>query len=283
MDYQAQHLKEIVKKERENKITVYTISSGKGGVGKSNVAINLAYSLKKLGKKVLIVDSDFGFANVCLLLGVNPTYTIQDIFQKGISLEDVIINVDDIKILPGGNDLFDFSSISEQQNLDLQTQFSRLNSIDTIIVDTSGGISKIILSYIMFSHETILVTTPEVTAITDVYSMLKNIDALKLKQNVKIIVNKAKNEFDAISTYDKLKRVTDKYLRLNISYLGFIPEDTSVCNSVREQVPYVELYPRSKATSNTINIARTLSGENNKVKGSTITDIYTKLSSIFGG
>jgi flagellar biosynthesis protein FlhG len=261
---------------------VFTVSSGKGGVGKSNMSLNLACLLNSIGRKVLIIDTDYGFANINVLAGVTPRYTVKDLFEyEDIDIHDVMIDYDGIKIIPGGNDVFDIESMNETQINQLQAQFTSLKDIDTIIVDTAAGINATVMSYIIFADEAILVTTPEVTAVTDVYSMLKNISVMNLKKRARIIINRCENENEAFETFAKLKHVSDTYLNLELDYLGFVFDDPLVSKAVKEQVPFTKLYPKSKATRSLVSVAHNLIGIEEQLKGSTIKEVYSKIYNIF--
>ncbi len=282
MNDQAKELRELVNDQNERRVRVFTISSGKGGVGKSNMSLNLGYVLKEMGKNVLIIDTDYGFANINVLAGVTPRYSVKDLFEyEDIDIHDVIIDYDGLKIIPGGNDVFNMEDMTESQINQLQAQFTTLSDVDTIIVDTAAGINTTVLSYIIFADEAVLVTTPEVTAVTDVYSMLKNISVMNLKKRARIIVNRCEDENEAFETFAKLKHVSDTYLNLELDYLGYVFDDPNVSKAVKEQVPFSKLYPKSKATRSLISVAHNLIGIEEQLKGSTIREVYNKIYNIF--
>ena len=280
MNDQASSLRDLVKDSNENTTKIFTVCSGKGGVGKTNISTNLALAFRDLNKKVLIVDSDHGFANVNILFGVAGRNTMQDVLKGNAELKDVILEVHGVSIIPGGNDVVDFEKepISSEE---LKRQFESIGYYDIIIVDSSAGISHSVLSNVIFAHEIIVITTPEATALTDAYALLKNINALKLKSRAKIIINRALDQEEGYLIYSRLKAAVDKYLNINLDYVGYLSEDKVVTKSVRAGTPFYLAHPKSEVSADIRRIAETLLEIEAKIVGSTMTDVFRKFRSIF--
>lgn len=277
---QASALRNLVRDSNEHTTKIFTVCSGKGGVGKTNLSTNLAIAFQELGKKVLVIDSDQGFANVNILLGEYVNNTIQDVYKGKVELKDVIIETHGISLIPGGNDVVDFSddSISSEE---FKRQFQSIGLYDIIIVDSSAGISHRVLSNVIFAHEIIVVTTPESTALTDAYALLKNINALKLKRRAKIIVNKTMDHEEGFEVYSRLKAAVDKYLSINLDYVGCVTDDRVVTKCVREGRPFYIAAPRSDASIDVKRVASVLLEIESKVIGSSVSDLFKKFQSIF--
>lgn len=257
---QASELRELVKQKnliKEAKSArVLTITSGKGGVGKSNTTVNLAVQLSKLGKKVIIFDADIGLANVEVMFGAIPKYNLSDVIYKGMSIKDVITDGPlDIGFISGGSGIVGLSNITRDQVVYLVHNLSELDSMaDFILIDTGAGVSDSVMEFVLSSPEILLVTTPEPASLTDSYSLLKilyrnpRFDASAATINV--IANRVSSTADGQGVFDKLHAVADKFLNANINYLGLVPQDSAIEKAVRAQQT-VSLYdsgsPSAKA------------------------------------
>ncbi len=271
---QAQNLREMVfskdnlTKSKDNKILVYTIASGKGGVGKSNFTLNLAIGMQKRGRRVLIIDADYGMANINVLLGVRAKKTLYDVINKEIPLKEVIIESNEgVKIISGGSGLLEMAEMGGYRQEKLLNDLSRLEGIDTILVDTSAGVSKSLLSFISFSQDMILVTTPEPTSLADAYSLIKIVNRMKVKDSIKVVVNKVRNEKDSQKAFEKLDRVAANFLSIRLDKIGFIVEDKRVREAVMEQKPFVIEHPNCAASKNISNVIDNLLAQNSDDKG----------------
>jgi len=230
---------------------VITVTSGKGGVGKTNFSVNLAINLAKLEKKVVIIDADFGLANIEVLFGIMPKYSLADILKGTKSIQDVLTDGPmGIKFISGGSGLKELSNITERQMAYFINNFSYLDSIsDIIIIDTGAGISKSVVNFIKASDETIIITTPEPTSITDAYALIKTIKeesthiSDKTIPDFKMVVNRVDDEEEGIEIYNKINRASSQFLKVSIENLGCIPYDRYLVKAVKHQKPATILYP----------------------------------------
>ncbi len=233
---------------------VITVTSGKGGVGKSNTSINLAIQFRKMGKKVIILDADFGLANIEIMFGAVPKHNLCDLIYQGKSIRDIITwGPMEVGFISGGSGIAGMSNLSRDYLSYIIQNLSQLDTIaDIIIVDTGAGISDAVLEFLVASGEILLVTTPEPTSITDSYSLLKALyrhvrfDANATK--VKLIANRVSKESEGRVLYDKLNAVVERYLKVPMIYLGCVPEDTQLSRSVMQQVPVSLHNPGAKST-----------------------------------
>lgn len=286
---QAAHLRTLIKQNFELSISskpsiaIYTIASGKGGVGKTNLVVNLAIALQKKGKKVLIIDADLGMANVDVILGLYPKSTLYDVFFHRKSFKEIIINGPaGIKILPGGSGIMEMATLSLEKQEKIACEFSTLEGIDTILIDTGAGISKNLLSFITFSQELILLTTPEPTALTDAYSLIKVLSEYKLKKKIKVIINKSPNKSSAIHTFKKLQKTTNTFLQIHLESIGYIIEDVRVIHSVMNQIPFVIEYPQCIASKCIDTIADKILGQKSSIEIKSIQQVFNRLLKVFG-
>lgn len=223
---------------------IITVTSGKGGVGKTNLSTNLAIHLASLGHKTCMFDADLGLANINILLGINPENTLYDVIYNNIDLPDIVIkDCYGIDIIPGSSGIEDIANI-DRENLDrLINSFSMLDDYEFLFFDTGAGISNDILSFCLATNEIIIVITPEPTSLTDSYALLKVLKNNGFDGYVRVIVNQCKNTAIAKKTYTGFKEVIIKYLSAKVQPLGVILEDPNIQASVREQKPFIDLYP----------------------------------------
>jgi len=228
---------------------IITVTSGKGGVGKTNITTNLSLHLAAMGFNPCILDADLGLANINILLGINPELTLKDVINNDFKLSDIIIkNYNGIDIIPGSSGIEDMANI-DQGSLDkLIESFYPINAYDFLFIDTAAGISSDIISFCLASNEIIIVITPEPTSLTDAYALLKVLSNNGFDGYVHIIVNNCKNSAVAKKTYSGFKHVVIKYLSLKIQPLGVILEDSNIPRSVREQKPFICNFPDTIAS-----------------------------------
>lgn len=264
---QAEQLRNIVKLQNqrsEKNARVITITSGKGGVGKSNTAVNLAYQLQELGKKVIIFDADFGLANVEVMFGAIPKYNLSDLIFKGKNITEIITEgPNGIGFISGGSGIVALSNLNKEQISFLIRNLSYLDQMaDFIIIDTGAGISDSVMDFVLASPEIIMVSTPEPSSLTDSYSLLKtlyrNPAFQKESGKVKVITNKVNSSEDAAMVYRKLDTVVTKFLDGNLEFLGMIPADTEIDKAIRQQKPVSILYPKAASSKAFLKIADNL-------------------------
>lgn len=266
---QAQNLRNIVKKntvikENEKKSRIITVTSGKGGVGKTSVSINLAIQFRLQGKSVIIFDADFGLANIEVMIGAIPKYNLSDLIYRGKDLNDIIMKGPmDIGFISGGSGISGFGDLTKEQLTYLVYKIKELESMaDIIIIDTGAGISSAVMDFVVVSNEVILVTTPEPTSITDSYSLLKALnkrdDFDKSQNHIKIVANRVRSYEEGANLYNKLNVVVNKFLNFNIEFLGIIENDENMSKAVIQQKPISMAYPNSKGAKSFKKISDTL-------------------------
>lgn len=279
---QAESLRRLVKEKdvQATKAKIITVTSGKGGVGKSNFVVNLGISLQKQGKKVLIFDADIGMGNDDVLMGVYPRFNVFDLI-KGKDIDEIIIKGPcGISLLPGGSGLNQIEDLEEWQRNSFLSKLEGLNGYDYILMDTGAGVNRSVLAFIACSEELIIITTPEPTSLTDAYSLIKATNHFKIKNSAKVVVNRAFSKKEGEQTFTKFKRAVDRFLSINIQYLGCIMDDRRLVQGVREQVPFILTYPNCEAAKCIEEIARKLQGET-KGTGVGAQGVFKKLFSIF--
>lgn len=241
---QAQQLRNVIKAKNQNNIKaarVITITSGKGGVGKSNLAVNLAVQLRKKGKRVIILDVDFGLANVEIMFGVVPKYNLSSLLFQNKNIRDIISTGPmDIGFISGGNGVIGLNNLTRDQIMYLVKNIGELNELaDVIIIDTGAGVSDQVLEFVLASPEVILVTTPDPSSLTDSYSVLKalhrNPNFIPDATTIHVVANRVQSNEDGQMVYNKLKSVVEQFLKGNINYLGMVPLDMELERAVRQQ------------------------------------------------
>ncbi|MGL5066933.1 MAG: MinD/ParA family protein [Sarcina sp.] len=272
---------ESVEEIKSNKARVITITSGKGGVGKSNIVVNLGITLGTLGKKVLIFDADIGMGNDDIILGVYPRHNVYDVIQGKVSIEEAIVDTGQgVSLLSAGSGLNKIEELSQFQRERFINSLTGLSDYDYILMDTGAGVSRTVLGFIAASDEVLLVTTPEPTSLTDAYSLIKAVKHFNLKEKAKVIVNRSYTETEAKETYEKFKCVADKFISFELEYLGFIFDDRKLVESVRKQKPVATAHPNSDSAKCIKQISKKIVGE--KVNDSNGAEgFFKKLFNIF--
>ncbi len=253
---QAEQLRRIIKGRAPQKrplARVITVTSGKGGVGKSNTAINLAIQLRRIGQKVIILDADFGLANIEIMFGAVPKHNLCDLIYQGKSIKDIITwGPMEVGFISGGSGIAGLSNLNRDELSYIIENLSELDEMaDTIIVDTGAGIADAVLEFLVASGEILLVTTPEPTSITDSYSLLKALSRHPRYHTettqIMVLANKVTGEAQAQALYAKLETVVERYLKVPISYLGMIPQDPQLAKAVMQQTPVSLEMPRARS------------------------------------
>lgn len=230
---------------------VLAVSSGKGGVGKTNLVANLAYSLAKKGQRVLVFDADVGLNNIDVMLGLVSNVHIGHVLSGKRKLEEVLVEgPEGIRVLPASNGWQELTTLENEQKMVLMEELDRLSaSFDFLIFDTGAGISSNVTYFCCAAHETLLVATTEPTSHTDVYALMKVLFKNHQQKHFKLVVNSVKSEKEALDVYRTLSSVIDRYLtHVTLEYYGHIIQDPNVPKAVRRQKAFVELFPYSKAS-----------------------------------
>ena len=253
---QAEQLRNVIKTQVQPKTVsrVITVTSGKGGVGKTSLSVNLAIQLQRLGKRVVILDADFGLANIEVMLGVRPTANLADLMFKGKTLKNIIMEgPEGIGFISGGSGIKELANLTRDQIFYVMQSLTELDDIaDIIIVDTGAGIADNVLEFAASSEEVLLVATPEPTSITDAYALLKTLNRTQQFQAsrtvIKLVANKVKNQQEGQEIFEKVSMVADKFLNIKLEYLGAVLNDSYMSKSVMQQKPLMLAYPNAPAS-----------------------------------
>lgn len=230
-------------------VRVIAVASGKGGVGKTNVSVNLATAFASRGKQVMLLDADLGLANVDVMLGLNPTYNLSHVINGDCSLEDVIVTgPGGLKIIPAASGIRKMAELSPQEHTGLIRAFSELShGLDVLIVDTAAGISDSVTSFARACQEVIVVVCDEPASITDAYALIKIMNRDYGRQRFRLLANMVRNQDEGRDLFLKLSRAADRFLDISLDYMGAIPNDEYLRRAVQKQRAVVEAYPASKA------------------------------------
>lgn len=257
-------------------IKTIAVTSGKGGVGKSNIVANLAIHLRKMGKEVVILDADLGLSNIDVLFQLAPKYNLRHVLNGEMKLEDIVIEGPyGIKIIPASSGIQELTALNEFQRLRILEAFeSYKHDLDILLIDTAAGISENVAFFCITAQETIVVVSPEPTSIADAYALIKVLFTRYQEKDFHILVNLAKNSEEGFEVFRRLSLVAEKFLNLSLNYLGYIPVDESVQKAVRGQKAFVDVYPNSPASKKILDIVPKLLGQDTKVKG--VTQFFIK-------
>lgn len=239
---------------------VIAITSGKGGVGKTNIATNLAYHLSQMKKKTLVFDADMGLANIDVILGLAPKHNLYHVLRGEKTLADVILDgPGGMRILPATSGIPEMADLSPGEKLALVDELDGLGGdLDFMLIDTAAGIAGNVIYFNVAAREIIVVVSPEPTSITDAYALIKILYSNHGEKRFMLLVNMAKNSNEAREVFLKVSNATSHFLNLSIDYLGYVLEDTRVTDAVRQQKAFSEIYPDSRAAKCVQSIARKL-------------------------
>lgn len=232
-----------------HKTRVIAVTSGKGGVGKTNFTINIALALAQKGKRVMILDADLGLANVDVLMGLNPQYTLYHVLKEESSIRNAVTTSSHgIMVIAGGSGVQELANLPKKKLQKFIKQMDELEGMaDILLIDTGAGLTKNVMSFVMAADEVVVICTPEPTAITDAYGMVKTLYSMKPQSIVQLVVNRVEDQEEADMTANKLTTVAERFLQFPIARLGFILDDQLVSKSVKGQEPFIIKYPNSMA------------------------------------
>ena len=256
MTDQAETLREIMRQkgkdsEHARSTRIITIASGKGGVGKTNVATNIALAYAAMGQRVVLMDADLGLANVNVVLGIIPKYNLYHVIRKQKQMKDILMSTDyGIQIVAGASGFAKIANLSEEEREGFVAELKQLADADVIIIDAGAGVGNNVLAFVAAADEAIIVTTPEPTAITDAYGIIKiiatEIDNLSL--GLKLVVNRVSSVTEGKKVAERVINIAGQFLNLKIDYLGYVYEDPAVQQAVVRQKPFLLLDPRCRAS-----------------------------------
>jgi len=237
--------------QRQKPIKVIAVTGGKGGVGKSSICANLAVAMSMLGRRVMLLDGDLGLANIDVMFGLRPRLTLADVIRNNEALENVIIpGPEGVAVIPGASGLSEMADLSPAHHAGIINAFSSLTAeVDTLLVDTAAGISDGVLRFSEAAQEVLVVVCDESTSITDAYATMKLLSIERGVTRFRIVTNMTRAGGDGSRLFEKLLRVTDRFLDVTLNHAGSVPYDDRVWRSVQMQVPFITAFPSSRAAS----------------------------------
>jgi flagellar biosynthesis protein FlhG len=265
---------------------VIAVTSGKGGVGKTNVSVNLALLLAQKGKKVLLVDADMGLANVDILFGIIPQHTLLNVLNGQKTLPEIIIEgpLGVRLVASGSGGVQELADMNEtQRNKFLQALSDMQHDSDIILIDTGAGLHRNVLAFVLAADEILIVTTPEPTALMDAYGMIKITQREKKNPAIRILINMASNQAEADEAGKKLVVLSKRFLNLDVNYLGFVPRDPGMIKAVKEQKPIVLTNPLNPSAVSLLKLTDALLLQGVKQEEGNLIHFFKKVTQIFGG
>ncbi|MBD3610703.1 MAG: MinD/ParA family protein [Gammaproteobacteria bacterium] len=244
---QAEGLRRL---KREQPVRVITVTSGKGGVGKTNVSVNLAMAMIETGKDVMIMDADLGLANVDVMLGLHPRYNLSHVISGEMAMEDIILEGPaGLKMVPAASGTQMMAGLSPTQHAGIIRSFSELHqNLDVLIVDTAAGISDSVVAFSKASQEVIVVVCDEPASITDAYALIKLLNRDHGLNRFRVVANMVASVEQGRDVYEKIARVTDRYLYVEMDYMGAVPFDPALKQAVQKQQPVFSYQPHAPSS-----------------------------------
>ena len=279
---QASNLRKLViQNKKDVKTRTIAVTSGKGGVGKSSISVSLALALAQSGASVTLLDADLGLANINVILGIIPKFNLYHVIKGKKKLKDIVIDIPEgIKIIAGASGFHQLANLDSKQIGDFIQSVSELDTDDFMIIDTGAGVSQNVLRFVIAADDVLVVTTPEPTAITDAYGIIKSIASQSPDKSVKLIVNRVSSVSEGKRVAQRVITIAGQFLNMKVENLGFIFDDIYVPKSIRNQKPFILSYPKSKASACVEMIANKIANkEINPRKGSGMVSFFKNLFS----
>lgn len=231
-------------------VKVIAVTSGKGGVGKTNISVNLGISLANTGKQVMLMDADLGLANVDILLGLHPQYNLSHVIKGERTLEEVVVKgPQGLRIMPAASGIRTMAELAPAEHAGVIRAFSELACpLDVLLIDTAAGISDSVISFTRAAQETIVVLCDEPASITDAYAMIKILSRDFGMHRFRIVPNMVSSAQSGRELFKKILRVTDRYLDVALDYMGAVPMDDCLRKAIQRQKAVTDVYPRSKSS-----------------------------------
>jgi flagellar biosynthesis protein FlhG len=262
MEDQAEKLREMMRSkagtvdspaapQSKKKTRIITVASGKGGVGKTNMSVNMALAYARIGKKVVVMDADLGLANVNVMVKMIPKFSLYHVIRKQKTMKEILVETEyGISIVPGASGFSKIANLSEDERQNFIEELNTLQNADIIIIDTSAGVHSNVLDFIAAADDVVIITTPEPTAITDAYGLIKIIatEIDNLNMGLKLVVNSVHNVAEAKSVAERMTTIAGQFLNLKLEYLGFVYDDNAVAQAVLRQRPFMVESPRCRAS-----------------------------------
>lgn len=254
---------------------VVTVTSGKGGVGKTNVTVNLAIALSQKGYRVVIIDADLGLSNIDVVFGIVPRYTLLDSINSEKGILDILCDgPNNIKFISGGSGVQKLINLDKNSLDAFIANISLLDHIaDYILIDTGAGLSDTVMNFVLSADEVLLVVTPEPTSITDAYALVKTVANIKKDCAINVLINRADNENEAKTVYNNFAAVSERFLGIKLEFLGYLPFDQSFTKSVKLQRPYLLCYPKNSTSKLIYDLADSIIRKENVVNSTAQTGI----------
>ena len=249
MEEQANELRALMGSERAHRTRIIAITSGKGGVGKTNIAVNMAIAYAELGKRVILIDGDMGMANVNVLLNIVPRYNLMQVVNNQKKMSEIILDTEfGIKFIAGANGFSKIANLSEEGLQYFTKEFASLSNADIIIIDTGAGIANNVLQFVAAADEVYVVTTPEPTAITDAYGIIKIISTElgDREENIRLLVNRVHSADEGMKISERIITIVAQFLNYKVDYIGFVYDDPAVQTAVIRQKPFIVVNPTSR-------------------------------------
>ena len=297
MQDQAERLRQLVGRlnpegifeepaRRVNSCRVIAVTSGKGGVGKTNLSVNFALSMAARGKSVLLFDADMGLANVDVLLGLIPKYTLVNVLNGQKTLSEIILQgPGGIGLVASGSggvqELADLSEAQRDKFLSALTELQ--NKSDVILIDTGAGLHRNVLAFVLAADEVVIITTPEPTALMDAYGMIKILAREKKRKPINVVVNMAGSQLEAEEAGKKLVVLAKRFLDLEVEYLGFVLRDSAMIKAVKEQKPIFISAPNSPVAISLDRLADQLISGKTKLDEGNLINFFKRVTQLFAG